>query len=153
MTKNVNKWKVGVILTLLLVFAFLIGFRTGKTKEASATVVVRQIDTIKVTTQDSIYIPKTKVRTVYSVEIDTVIITRAFEKSIDTTIDKARLQVSYYFPQDSFKIMLWNYIKEIKTNDTIKVNYPIETLKTKDAIKWGVAGAVAGAVIGFVIAK
>ena len=154
MIKKTSKWWILAII-LFIILAFLFGFKLGKRENnTNNTITVRQIDTVFVSIADTLYVPKTKIKTVNSVEIDTVIITKAFEKSIDTTFDNsARVQVSYYFPQDSFKIALWQYIKEIKTYDTIKVSYPVETFKTNDAFKWGGAGLLTGAIIGFIIAK
>ena len=155
MIKKQNKWWILAII-LFVILAFLIGFRLGKKQENTAnnSIVIRQIDTVFVNVADTLYVPKTKIRTVNSVEIDTVVITRAFEKSIDTTFDNsARVQITYYFPQDSFRIALWQYIKEIRTYDTIKVSFPVETFKTSDAFKWGAGGLLTGAIIGFIIAK
>ena len=76
-----------------------------------------------------------------------------FEKSIDTTIDESTIHVSYYFPQDSFKIRFQTAIKEIMRTDTVKSIIQIPLYK-EDKVKYysvGVAGFGVGLLIGVLI--
>lgn len=111
-------------------------------------------DTTYVIKSDTLIIRKSDVKTYYYNDIDTIFVTKEFEKSIDTTIDQSRLQVSYYFPQDSFRLRLHLATKEILRTDSIKVYIPKVEYKTdyKTPIFTGTLGIGLGIVVGAIFA-
>jgi hypothetical protein len=142
---------------VIIILAFLFGEHNFKFHEAMnnpvVTITVR--DTIYSNKIDTFRVGYPVVKTVYKEKIDTVIITQAFEKSIDTTlIDSSRLQVVYMFPQDTFKIKLQTRIKEIFQKDTIKTYIEIPAQKDYTTPWWfGGGGFILGIIGGVLIAK
>lgn len=117
--------------------------------------IITQYDTTFVFKSDTIKISKEFVKTYFYNSIDTIFITKEFEKNIDTTINDAQINVSYFFPQDSFKIKLRNKITEIVRTDTIKTFLTIPQYKD-DYVKIGsvgLAGVGVGLLIGVIISK
>ena len=119
------------------------------------TETVTQYDTVIQQQTDTLIIRKNDVKTYYYNSIDTIIITKEFEKSIDTTIEQSRIQVSYYFPQDSFKLKLNLAIKEITKTDSIKVYIPKIEYKNnvQNNLRWGVGGVLTGVLIGVIATR
>lgn len=119
------------------------------------TEIVTKYDTLIKFSNDTLIIKKENVKTFYYNQIDTIFITKEFEKSIDTTIEQSRLQVSYFFPQDSFKLKLNLAIKEITRTDSIKVYIPKVEFKndvTKN-LTWGIGGVCFGTFIGIIATR
>lgn len=117
--------------------------------------VVTKWDTTIVIKNDTLTIKKENVKTYYYNQIDTIFVTKEFEKTIDTTIDQSRIKVSYFFPQDSFKLKLNLAIKEILRTDTVKTYVTIPQYKTDytTPVLTGIAGIGAGVVLGILITK
>lgn len=117
--------------------------------------VVTKWDTTIVIKNDTLTIKKENVKTYYYNQIDTIFVTKEFEKTIDTTIDQSRIKVSYFFPQDSFKLKLNLAIKEILRTDTVKTYVTIPQYKTDytTPVLTGIAGVGAGVVLGILITK
>lgn len=140
----------------LLIAGYLLGIHFNYkdlTKDVINKEVTTQIDTVYIPVVDTLYIQKEHVKTFYYNSIDTIFITQEFEKSIDTTIDESTIHVSYYFPQDSFKIRFQTAIREIMRTDTVKSIIQIPLYK-EDKVKYysmGVAGFGVGLLIGVLI--
>ncbi len=154
MDKNIGYIAIGVIILVLIV-----GIRDIVNPPVSIPsveyVTVRDTITRLKTDTLTLKFPVVKTKTLY--KIDTLILTEAFEKSIDTTFaDSSRLQISYFFPGDTFKIKLQTAITEIIRRDSIKTFLPIRTECPKDyttPIIVGTAGVVGGIIIGVLISK
>lgn len=114
-------------------------------------------DTITKIKYDTLVLKYPVVKTRYHHKIDTIILTQAFEKSIDTTLmDSSRLQISYFFPGDTFKIKLQTAVREIIQKDSITTFLPIKVDCPTDytiPILSGSAGIVGGIIIGILISK
>lgn len=145
---------IGII--FILAIGYIIGGKYDYEKIESLLTkkeIVTSYDTTFVFKTDSLNITKRDVKTIYTHSIDTIFIDKAFIKQIDTTIDQSRLQVSYYFPQDTFKVKLHAAIKEILRTDTIKTFVTIPQYKTDymTPVLSGIAGIGAGVLIGVLI--
>lgn len=158
MTMNKGLKVIAIIVMIaIIILAFLFGERNFMFHDAinNPVVTITVRDTIYSNKIDTFKVGYPVVKTIYKEKIDTVIITQAFEKSIDTTfIDSSRLQVVYMFPQDTFTIKLQTRIKEIIQKDTIKTY--IEIPKQKDyttPLLFGGGGFVLGIIGGVLIAK
>ena len=140
----------------LLIAGYLLGIHFNYkdlTDKVIDKEIATQIDTVYIPVVDTLYIQKEHVKTYYYNSIDTIFITQEFEKSIDTTIDESTIHVSYYFPQDSFKIRFQTAMKEIMRTDTVKSIIQIPLYK-EDKVKYysmGIAGFGVGLLIGVLI--
>lgn len=112
-------------------------------------------DTLIKHTIDTIYITKQKIKTIERDKIDTIYVTQSFTKVIDTTINEARIEVSYFYPEDYAKIKLQQKVTEILRIDTIKTFAPIEipVVDYKTTISTGVVGIGVGLIIGILLIK
>lgn len=149
-----------IILGILFIMAlgYIIGGKYDYDKIESLLTkkeIVTKFDTTYVYKNDSLVITNRDVKTIFTHSIDTIIIDKAFIKEIDTTIDESKLQVSYFFPSDTFKIKLQTAIKEILRTDTVKTYVTIPQYRTDytTPIMAGVAGIGAGVVLGILIGK
>lgn len=150
---------IGYIAIFVIILILFVGIRDIVNPPVSAPSVeyITIKDTITRFKTDTfiLKLPVVKTKTLY--KIDTLILTEAFEKSIDTTFaDSSRLQISYFFPGDTFKIKLQTAITEIIQRDSIKTFLPIKVDCPKDytiPIIVGTAGVVGGIIIGVLISK
>jgi hypothetical protein len=127
-------------------------FYNKKPETIYLTKYTTKIDTIVKFNTDTLTIKIPTLKTLYTHKIDTIIITEAFEKSFDTTTANAKLDVTYYFPSDTFKVKLQTKITEILRTDTIK--YEVIVPKKDEYYYWRLGGmAAAGFILGVIIAK
>ncbi|MEY2701582.1 MAG: hypothetical protein RLY43_215 [Bacteroidota bacterium] len=115
------------------------------------TEIVTRYDTLIKYRNDTLIIRKNDIKTFYYNSIDTIFITKEFEKSIDTTIEQSRLQVSYFFPADSFRLKLHLAKLEILRTDSIKVYIP--KTEYKNNVYLDILYGIGGGVLGYLIAK
>lgn len=157
MRLNSKIWQY--VLIAIIIIGLLIGVKyiVNKPQPSQTIEYITVRDTITTYKIDTFLLKIPVVKTKYLYDIDTIIITQAFEKYIDTTFaDSTYLHVSYFYPGDTFKIKLQTAIREIYQRDSIKVYIPqIVTSpqnKTTPLIT-GVAGLVGGVILGVIIAK
>lgn len=148
-----NKAPITIAIIVLLLLASNVYLLYNRNTETQTIYQVRtQFDTIYKFDTTKLVITKPALKTIYKEKIDTILITQAFEKTIDTTLPNASLQVSYLFPQDTFKIKLQTKITEIMRTDTIKQTIEIPVKDEYRYLKYGGAAAL-GLIIGVIIAK
>lgn len=155
MNKHIYGYIIIGIIALLLIVGIKDLINPPMSIPASEVITIRDTITRVKTDTLTLKFPVVKTKTLY--KIDTLVLTEAFEKSIDTTFaDSSRLQISYFFPGDTFKIKLQTAITEIIRRDSIKTYLPIKTECPKDYTTpfiIGTAGVVGGIIIGVLISK
>jgi len=142
-----------IILVLMAIGAYLY-VQKPKPDTIYITKYATKIDTTYKHDTTKLVITKPVLKTIYKEKIDTIILTQAFEKTIDTTLPNAHLEVTYMFPQDSFKIWLQTQTIEITKTDTVSLEVKIPSTENKyDKWLYGGVGVVGGIILGVIIAK
>lgn len=149
-----NKY-LNIVLFALILIVISLGAWLYVQKSTPQTIYITRtkVDTIYKFDTTNIIIVKPTLKTIYKERIDTIIIDRAFEKTIDTTLENAKLQVTYIFPQDTFKIKLQTKIAEILRTDTLYKEIQMPPIKNNDKWIYGGIGVGIGIILGVIIAK
>lgn len=149
---NQNKFIESVILVIILALIIVGAYLYVQKPAIPEPIYITKIDTIIKYNTDTLTIKIPTLKTIYTHDIDTIVITKAFEKSFDTATANAKLEVAYYFPADTFKVKLQTKITEILRKDTIK--YEVKVPVKDEYYYWKLGGmAAAGFIFGVIIAK